>query len=414
MKLLVLHAQLGTLRGGGENFSRNLFTSFTALGHQVSAAFAADPRGRYPFALPPGVETLPVPGIWPEHAGQATLSWVARQLHPRMRNKWDYAQAAVAWRTYRWNSLLFQRRVMKRIEHKLRDVDAVYVHSNPYLASELARRAPTVLRLPGPLTAEMAPVLRQIHAVCANGDALERMRTFLGERALELPVGLDVERFSPGASELRATLGWNGSGKVVGYVGRLSHIKGVDVLADGFRRLSLDMPGTKLLIAGTGEEERNVRAVLASQIASGAVHMAGDVPHDRLTSHLRAMDVLVMPSRYENYSNAVLEGLSCGVPFVGSNVGGNIALHKTGAGWLFTAGSAASLASTLSSALGNDADRAARGARGRAHVSGRYSWLSTARRLEEIINALSGGRGARSGAREDRPVDLPRWNGDVD
>ena len=39
MNILVLHSELGVLRGGGENFTRNLFAAFHKRGHDVRAAF---------------------------------------------------------------------------------------------------------------------------------------------------------------------------------------------------------------------------------------------------------------------------------------------------------------------------------------------------------------------------------------
>jgi glycosyltransferase involved in cell wall biosynthesis len=94
-----------------------------------------------------------------------------------------------------------------------------------------------------------------------------------------------------------------------------------------------------------------------------------------------------MPSRYENYSNALLEGLSCGIPFVGSDVGGNRMLAATGAGWVFAPDSARDLAMTLSEVVSDGDECRRRGACGRRYVSGRYSWEQTARRLEQIIRA---------------------------
>jgi glycosyltransferase involved in cell wall biosynthesis len=389
MKVLVLHAELGTLRGGGENFTRNLFTAFGGLGHQVTAAFTASPSGRYPFALPPGIEPIPVSGLWSRNFGQAALSAVGRRLTRggAPAHGWDRVQEAVAWRTPYWYNRGFQRKVLRRLERLAAGADVIYVHSNSFLASEAARVRPTLLRLPGPLTAESLPVLQRVHAVCANGHALQCIRGFLGDAAIELPVGLDHERFSPGPSN-RAALGLRDEDKIVGYVGRLTRIKGVDVLADGFRQYATRRNDARLVLIGTGEEENNIRAMLKAEIANGLVHFVGDVAHDRLPEWYRAMDVLVMPSRYENFSNAILEGLSCAVPFVGSDVGGNRALHDTGAGWLFEPNSPASLAAALDDALGDAVERKARAARGCEHVRSRYSWSATARRLEEIVRGL--------------------------
>ena len=377
----------------------------------MRAAFTADPFGRYPFPIPSAIEPVPIRGVWSENFGQATLSSIGRRLagRPAVRGKWDYLQNALAWRAFYWHNYRFQRKILSRLEQLTGDADAVYVHCNPYLASEVARVRPTVLRLPGPLTAELAPVLQRVHAVCANGDALERIRTFLGERAIELPVGLDHERFAPGVTNVRRACGWTNGEGVLGYVGRLSHIKGVDVLAEGFRTLAQRQPGARLLFVGTGEEEQNLRATLRHEVTAGVVRFAGDVPHDELPSWYRAMDVLVMPSRYENYSNAILEGLACGVPFVGSNVGGNRTLAATGAGWLFEAGSPTALAATLAEAMADRTQREGRGERGQLHVRSCCSWAASARRLEEIICARRRARERFSSRREalDRGVRGP-------
>jgi len=401
MRLLVLHAELGTLRGGGETFTRHLLESFAGLGHEIRAAFTADPLGRYPFPLPPGVEGIPVRGWWSRSFGHGALSSIGHRLNgnPSLAAKWDYVQDALSWRTVYWYNRLFQRRVDGHLDDWARDVDAVYVHSNAYLAAAVAQKLPTILRLPGPLPAEFAPLLRRIHAVCANGDALACLREFLGDVAIELPVGVDLQMFAPGSSHIRSSLGWTADQSVVGYVGRLARIKGVDVLAEGFHELCRKRSDVRLLVIGTGEEERNLRSILRTDVARDFVRFVGDVPHENLADWYRAMDVLVMPSRYENYSNALLEGLACGVPFVGSDVGGNRMLCETGSGWLFSAASSESLAAVLQIALAERGELARRGSNGRVHVEDRYSWVATAQRLEEIAGGLGvNDRTARRGS----------------
>jgi glycosyltransferase involved in cell wall biosynthesis len=389
MRILALHAEFGTLRGGGESFSRNLFAALVARGHHIKVAFTADPLGRYPYAVPSGVAALPIRGWWARSLGQASLSALGRRLAATgtIRDEWDRIQNGLAWRASYWNNRRFQQRIVSRLETTIRDADVVYVHSNPFLASEVSRLRPTILRLPGPLTAESLPVLRNIHAVCANGDALMRIRSFLGETAIELPVGLDHRRFAPGPSAIRSSLGWAAAHKVVGYAGRLSRIKGIDVLARGFQQFAEGRSDIRLLVVGSGEEENNLRAVLKPEIARGLVHFTGDVPHEKLAEWYRAMDLFVMPSRYENYSNAILEALACGVAFVGSNVGGNRVLYETGGGWLFEPDSPASLAMVLDQALSDPHQRRARGDRGRAHVSV-YNWTATSLRFEAIVHDL--------------------------
>ena len=111
---------------------------------------------------------------------------------------------------------------------------------------------------------------------------------------------------------------------------------------------------------------------------------------DQLPRWYRAMDMLVMPSRYETLSNAVLEAMACGVPFVASEVGGSKELAKTHAGWLFEPESVSSLARLLTSIIDDRAELKARGERGSRHVRQHYSWQASAVRLENIIASRLG------------------------
>jgi glycosyltransferase involved in cell wall biosynthesis len=387
MNILVLHSELGVLRGGGENFTRNLFSAFAERGHCVTAAFVANHNGRYALPLPPIIQPIPIRGWWSSSLGQATLSAVGRYFPPegRYRKEWDRIQGAISWRVFRWHKQRFQRRIETTFSKKWEDFDAVYVHGDTALASMVARYRPTVLRLPGPVTAELEPVLRKVHAVCANGDALARIRGFLGNHASELPVGISSELFKPGLTSVRSRLGWNLRDKVLGYVGRLSHLKGVDLLVSAFRELSVTVPDARLLIVGQGELRNSICSVIANDLARGRAHIEGDVDHVKLSEWYRAMDLLVMPSRYENFSNAILEAMACGVPFLASDIGGNRSLADTGSGWLFEAGSISSLVLSLRRILEDQAEMKACGEIGCRYVHGRYNWARTAELFEQLM-----------------------------
>ena len=391
MKVLVIHSELGVLRGGGENFSRNLFQAFARRGHQIEAAFVADWRGQYPLPLPPEIEPVPIAGWWSSDFGQAKLSSLGRHLASGsgLKSHWNAVQEALAWRTFSWHKRRFQRRVEREFTARWHEFDAIYVHGDTALASAVSRRRPTVLRLPGPVTAERALELRSVHAVCANGDALVRIRAFLGDYAIELPVGLDTEVFTPTGPHVRARLGWSERHRVVGYIGRLAHIKGVDLLASAFREVVQRNPYARLLMIGSGEQESRIRTTLADELAKGTAHLRTDVDHDELPEWYRAMDLFVMPSRYENHSNAILEAMACGVPFLASDVGGNRTLTETGAGSLFARESIPSLVEAMMCLINTREmlDGHKRVCLG--HASRPNSWAATAERLETIVARLA-------------------------
>src|SRR5262249_28894412 len=120
MKVLILHSELGVLRGGGENFTRNLFTAFAKRGHRIAAAFVAKRNGKYPIPLPSSIQPIPIAGRWSRKLGQATLTVLGRSLsyEGSLRKKWDYLQEAISWRTIRWHDHRFQRRVEREFSKR--------------------------------------------------------------------------------------------------------------------------------------------------------------------------------------------------------------------------------------------------------------------------------------------------------
>jgi glycosyltransferase involved in cell wall biosynthesis len=392
MKILVLHSELGVLRGGGENFTRNLFEAFHTRGHHVVAAFLADRCSRYPFPMPAGIEPIPMPGWWASELGQASLSLLGSWIAPKgwLKRKWDHLQDAIHWRTHRWHDNRFQKRIERDFAGRWAKFDVFYVHHSIRLASRISQYGPTMLRLPGPVSPEKVPLLRKVHVVCANGDALVQTQKLLGDHAIDLPVGIDTTIFSPGATSIRKVLGWADRDFVIGYVGRLLRLKGVDILATAFHEISSMIPNAKLLIVGSGEKEKLIRSILKDELAHGMVRMEPDVPHQRLADWYRAMNIFVMPSRYENFSNAILEALACGVPFLASDVGGNRILEKSVGGFLFQENSVHSLAMSLRQMSERSEELHTQGLVGAEYVRGMYTWEASAKCLEDIIASRLG------------------------
>jgi glycosyltransferase involved in cell wall biosynthesis len=170
-------------------------------------------------------------------------------------------------------------------------------------------------------------------------------------------------------------------------------LKGVDLLAEAFRQTARTNPDARLIVVGNGELEKFVRSVLAEELIRGVVHIEPDVAHEELAHWYRAMDVLVMPSRYENFSNSILEAMACGISFLASDVGGNRMLAETGGGCTFEAGSVRSLVTGLAGILADGEEAGRRGIKGAEHVRGRYSWRATSCRLEQIISSQIGRNG---------------------
>jgi glycosyltransferase involved in cell wall biosynthesis len=149
------------------------------------------------------------------------------------------------------------------------------------------------------------------------------------------------------------------------YAGRLSPEKGVDTLIRAAARIPVTVD-----VAGDGPS-RAALEELARRAAPGKVRFHGRLPKDRLHALVRSSAVAVVPSRwYENQPLAVLEAFGCGVPVVGTELGGLPELIEPGVdGWTVAAGDAIALGDVLARTM-NDLDAAFRmGRAGRAKVS---------------------------------------------
>ncbi len=136
----------------------------------------------------------------------------------------------------------------------------------------------------------------------------------------------------------------------VGIVGRLSPVKGHDVLFAALR-LVRQRDRIRLDVFGTGPLEADLRRQ-AAQLGPDAVTFHGFVS-DVLPA-MASLDCLAMPSQNEGLPYTLLEAMHLGLPIVASRVGGMKEILSDGkTALLFEAGNAAALAAHLD-ALSND------------------------------------------------------------
>lgn len=114
--------------------------------------------------------------------------------------------------------------------------------------------------------------------------------------------------------------------KTIGYVGRLVHEKGVDVLFNALSLLQKDFLQFKVLICGDGlyidylkkmAEEINISQYINWQLA---------VLHDKVPEIMSQIDILVLPSRSipswkEQFGLVLAQAMSMGIPVIGSDCG---------------------------------------------------------------------------------------------
>ena len=104
------------------------------------------------------------------------------------------------------------------------------------------------------------------------------------------------------------------------FVGRLTEIKGVDVLVEAFG--SLDQDDTVLDLVGDGDLRDALEAQVARTEVADRVTFHGWVDHDDLPRYYDAADVFVHPGRLpEPFGRTLLEALQFDCPLVVSDIG---------------------------------------------------------------------------------------------
>jgi glycosyltransferase involved in cell wall biosynthesis len=131
---------------------------------------------------------------------------------------------------------------------------------------------------------------------------------------------------------------------VIGHMGAFTREKGQDVVVAAAALLREPMPYARFLLAGDGKLLSNLR-----QRATDNVIFPGFVRDH--ASFFGALDLFIMPSRFEAWGMAALEAMAHGVPVIASDTGGlrEIVRPEKG-GWLVPVGDAAALARAITEA----------------------------------------------------------------
>jgi D-inositol-3-phosphate glycosyltransferase len=209
------------------------------------------------------------------------------------------------------------------------------------------------------------------------------------ERICVSPPGVDHTVFTPGdRSAARVAFGLD-DGPVVGFVGRIQALKGVDVAIRAVARIA----GCRLLVVGgpsgpDGETEFESLRRLAEDLAPGRVVFHGPMEHAQVVDAYRACDAIVVPSHSESFGLVALEAMATGIPVVASRVGGLPYVVVDGAsGYLVPGHDPDHYADALESILLDPvrADELSAGALKRA---GEFSWEVTVDRLLELYRGM--------------------------
>jgi D-inositol-3-phosphate glycosyltransferase len=242
--------------------------------------------------------------------------------------------------------------------------------------------------------------------IAANPHERKEMITRLGARDEQIhlvPPGVDLDMFRPHDSEAARRELDLPDGPLLLFVGRIDPVKGIDTLFHAFQRLihSRDWAGAepKLVFIGglisTGidgnDMDEDLRELAACAERLGVdqhVLFRGSQPRERLPLYYSAVDLCVVPSRYESFGLVAVEAMACGTPIVASRVGGlQFTIRDGESGLLVPHSDPIALADALNRVL-VDEKLGARLRSGARRAAIRYSWQMVTSSVIDVYQRL--------------------------
>jgi glycosyltransferase involved in cell wall biosynthesis len=144
---------------------------------------------------------------------------------------------------------------------------------------------------------------------------------------------------------------YSGPGPHLVTVGNMTYAKACDVLLEGFKLVRAEFPQATLTFVGDGDNRKSLEDLTGKLGLGEGVRFVGFQSNPFV--YVKHADLFVSSSRYEGFSNVILEALACGTPVVATDCpSGNREVIEEGVnGWLAKPEDAASLAETICRAI---------------------------------------------------------------
>lgn len=305
-----------------------------------------------------------------------------------------------------WRSSLWLIQDLFKISRQIRVATAqsdslIYINQPydvPFAALlSLIKQLPIVchLRLPAPkkLGLQCALGLRRVNQFISVSQAnCEGWRTRFNVPITVVHNGMVPDRFDRTCdeNELRQRWGIAPGDRVICYVGRLDHMKGLGTLLQAFAQMLKSNPQSQLLIAGKPLQSHESYGTELEQLSqtlgiSDRVKFLGHVDTPIEIFHMS--DLAILPSQWaEPFGRSIIESMMSGTPVIASRVGGiaEILSDEFSSG-LFTARDIEDLTQTIESHLHWRSNDPGLGDRVKAYAQRRFNLADKLDEIEKIL-----------------------------
>jgi len=268
-----------------------------------------------------------------------------------------------------------------------------YLHGEELAAASASRFLRPLL-----FRAQMRAMRRAAVNIAVSRYTADRAAELAGiarDRIVILPNFVDTERFSPppDKEKLRRELGWQGK-RIILSLARLTPRKGIDQAIRAIAQLKRAgrLPADWVhIIAGAGEQERELRALAEQTGANAYTRFEGFIPEAKVPSYLGAADIFLQPNRdiagnTEGFGIVFIEASACGTPVIGGVAGGTAdAIYEGITGFRVNAEDLSSISHAIDVLIHSDQLRRDMGVAGIEIVRRNFGVGPAVRRFEAVV-----------------------------
>lgn len=233
-------------------------------------------------------------------------------------------------------------------------------------------------------------------------QAMARYDNFPARRIQVIQNGVDFANLMPDFDILakKGSLGVADHNPIVGTAARLDEIKNIPMMLRAFRLVLEAMPEARLLVAGRGPKEADLKKLAAELGISKEVIFIG-LRYD-LPEIYRLFDIFLLSSHTEGISITLLEAMASGIPTVTTAVGGNPEVVLPGeTGYLVPANGEQEMAARILELLRDRGKRRRFGECGRSRAIERFAFDRMMESYQHLYLGKDQSRFGRDGSRKE-------------
>jgi glycosyltransferase involved in cell wall biosynthesis len=224
-------------------------------------------------------------------------------------------------------------------------------------------------------------------------DYLIKKHGISTDKVVKIPGGVDIEQFKPPVDKnsVRKELKLPLDRTILFTVRRLVPRMGLDNLIKAMPAILEKHQDTILLIGGNGPLASTLQNLIGTLKLNNHVFLLYAIDNQKLPLYYQASDLFILPSKeLEGFGLVTLEALACGVPVLGTPVGGTIEiLSRLDKKLMFKDTTAESMAELIIEYLRDVNKKSETERKCREFILDNYSWEYLIQPIEMILSEMA-------------------------